>query len=104
MEKPYELEAVDALVTRSLQHSFDVGIAESVDHPLRAEGLAVRILSINSETSSSDESWLLTAGFRLAMKLCCRVLADPFRMHRGGVRRDVNSVLTWLDHRRRDGL
>jgi hypothetical protein len=102
VEKPFDIELVDALVARALQQSFDVRSIELADLK-RADGIAVRILSgtTNAESQSPIESSLVSAGFRLATKLCCRILADPFRVHRGGVRRDVSSILTWLDQRRR---
>ena len=106
MEKPFDVELVDAMVARALQQSFDIRSLEPADHPSRADGIASQILSstMNIELDGTIESSLISAGFRLATKLCCRILADPFRLHRGGVRRDVNSILTWLDERRRDGL
>jgi hypothetical protein len=106
VEKPFDMNLVDALVARALQQSFDIRSLEPVDYPNRADGIASRILSssMNAESNGPIESSLVSAGFRLATKLCCRILADPFRVHRGGVRRDVNSILTWLEQRRRDGF
>ena len=103
MEKPFDVDLVDALIARALQKSFDIGSFEPADPSRRAEGIAGRILSgrSNFESNTVDESWWVLAGFRLAIKLCCRILADPFHVHRSGVRRDVNSVLTWLDQRHR---
>ena len=105
MEKPFDLELVDALVARALQHSFDVRSLDSADLN-RADMIAWRILSgtMNAELRGPVGSRFVSAGFRLATKLCCRILADPFRVHRGGVRRDVSSILTFLDQRRRDSL
>jgi hypothetical protein len=104
VEKPFDMELVDAMVARALKQSFEIRFIEPADYPNRADGIACRILSstMKAESNGAIESSFLSAGFRLATKLCCRILADPFHVHRGGVRRDVNSVLTWLDRQRTD--
>ena len=106
MEKPFDMELVDALIARAIQQSFDIRSLEPADYPNRADGIASGILSgtMSAKSNGPIESSLVSAGFRLATKLCCRILADPFRVHRGGIRLDVNSILTWLDQRRRKGL
>ena len=105
MEKPFDMEVVDALVTRALQQSLGSSFPNPAAPSLRAELIAGQIISKQkwADMNDSDGSLLVSAGFRLAIKLCCRVLADPLRTHRGGARHDVNSVLTWLDQRRQDG-
>ena len=102
MQRPFEMGVVDALIANALQKSFDIGSPALPDPPHRAEGLAGRILSSRAdiEIFGYDPSVHVIAGFELAVRLCCRILADPFRVHPGGVRRDVNLVLTWLDRHR----
>jgi hypothetical protein len=104
MDKLFDMAVVDVLCARALQLSLGSSSLDPADPPHCAERLAGQILSSQKRTKMdrSDGSILVSAGFRLAIKLCCRILADPLRMHRGGARRDVNSVLTWLDKRLRD--
>ena len=106
MEKPFDMEVVDALVARALQQSLGKSSPDPAVPSLRAELIAGQIISRQKWTdiNDSDGSFLVSVGFRLAIRLCCRVLADPLHVHRAGIRRDVNSILTWLEHRRRQSL
>ena len=100
MERPYELSVVDALVANSLRVALRMELTEPADPPFVAEAFAVQALrSRLRRDSRGDESVALTAGFRLALSLCCRVLADPLRTHGRGVRADVQRVHGWLTDR-----
>ncbi len=104
MEKPFDMDVVDALIARALHQALGVVQPKPVDLPYRAEALASQMLSSRAsvETDGLERSIYVTAGFRLAMRLCCRILADPLRAQRGGIRRDINVVLNWIDQVRED--
>lgn len=99
MEKPYEPAIVDALLACSLQKATGIDLREPAEPPYVAESLAVQILlrRIRRRALGEDGSVPLIAGFRVAMLLCCRVLADPLRTHPAGVRRDIDRVVRWLE-------
>jgi hypothetical protein len=105
VEKPFDLEVVDALVARAVHLSLGGSFSDPAEPWHRAERIAGQILSSYkcAEISGFDASILVSAGFRLATKLCCRILSDPLRTHRGGAKRDVNSILTWMNRRRQEG-
>lgn len=97
MQRPYEPEIVDALLSSSLRVAMRIELLDSADPPYIAESLAAQVLlrKLRSRVEY-DGSVPLMAGFRLATMLCCRILADPLRTHPRGVRRDVEKVLLWL--------
>jgi hypothetical protein len=104
MEKPFDLEVVDALIARALRQTQGIDHSEPSDLPFSSEWLATRILVTSTDVplDAYDGSAYASAGFRLALRLCCRILADPLRVHRGSVRRDINSVLIWLNRSRKE--
>lgn len=104
MQRPFEHTIVDALLANSLQGALRIEARDPADPPYRAEALAAQILTkpYDARAFGYDGSMHVSAGFRLAMRLCCRVLAEPLRSQPGGVRRDVQLVLTWLERWREE--
>jgi len=102
MQRPFDMEVVDAMVARALTQALGIQLPESVNPPIRSEVLAARILISRADvaTHGYDGTVYVCAGFRLAIRLCCRILAEPFSVHRGGAKRDVNAVMTWLNRSR----
>ena len=104
MERPFEHGIVDGLVASSLRIAMRIELREPADPPYVAEALATQLLirPRDMRLFGDDGSVHLIAGFRLAMLLCCRVLAAPLHAHPRGVKRDVDHVLTWLERWRKD--
>ena len=104
MQRPFDYDIVDALLASSLRTAMRIELREPADPPNVAEALATQLLIRlrDIRVMGNDGSVHLIAGFRLAMRLCCRVLADPLRTHSRGVKRDVEYVLTWLERWRQD--
>jgi len=102
MHTPFDCDIVDALLASSLRVGLGVELREPADPPYVAEALAAQLLirRRDAKVLAYDGSVHLIAGFRLAMTLCCRVLADPLRAHPRGVRRDFERVANWLRHSR----
>lgn len=98
MQRPYDVSIVDGLIANSLRRALSVELQEDADPPYIAEALAVQVLRrrLRGNLRLGDGSVSLVAGFRLALVLSCRVLADPLRTQPGGVRRDVERVVRWL--------
>jgi hypothetical protein len=72
MEKPFDMEVVDALVARALRVSLRSSSPEPADPSHRVEEIAGRILSRQkcADMNGSNESVHASAGFKLAFKLC----------------------------------
>ena len=104
MQKPFDLELVDALIVSALRKAYGYDADDCSESPNRAETVAAGILIRPGDAwlPAHDGSVHLFAGFRRALRLCCRVLADPLHVHSSGVRRDVKSVYAWLDAWRND--
>jgi hypothetical protein len=88
MERPFDLHVVKALVARAIKgasgESRDVG-----DWSSKMEGIASEALSdpARREITSHPGRLHALAGFELAVRICCRVLADPLHTHGSGVKR-----------------
>lgn len=102
MDRPYEIDRVDALVASSIRIAMRIEQREPADPPFVAESLAAQLLirRRDATTRGTDGSVHLIAGFRIAMMLSCRVLADPFRTHSRGVQGDFRRVAIWLEKAR----
>ena len=98
MQSPFEPALVDAVLAHSLRRSLSVELLQSADPPFVAESLAVQYLKrrVRPSLVQSNGSVMLVAGFRLAVILCSRILADPLHINSSGVRRDVERVIRWL--------
>jgi hypothetical protein len=98
MQSPYESSLVDAVLAISLRRALSIELFEVADTQHVAEALALQYLKRRLRPSlfPTGGSALMVAGFRFAVLLCSRVLADPLHIHPGGLRRDVEGVITWL--------
>jgi hypothetical protein len=98
MQNPYESSIVDAVLASSLRRSLAIELVQPAEPPHVAEALALQYLKrrLRPTLLSTGGPMLMVAGFRFAVLLCSRVLADPLRLHAGGVRRDVERVVKWL--------
>jgi hypothetical protein len=98
MQRPYDLDIVDGLIASQLRRAMHIELLEPADPPYVAEAHATQLLIRRraKHVLGSDGSIHLVAGFRLAISLCCRVLADPLRTQTPGVRRDLERVMNWL--------
>src|ERR1700736_3676784 len=106
MEKPFELSVVDALVANALRKAVRVKADDGSPSAYQSEVIAGTLLCGVGKRglSGNDRATYLIAGFRLALRLCCRILADPLRVHAAGIRRDVKeaeqSLAMWREERR----
>jgi hypothetical protein len=98
MQSPYESSLVDAVLAVSLRRALSIELLQVADTPYVSEALALQYLKRRLRPSlfPTGGSMLMVAGFRFAVLLCSRVLADPLHVHSGGVRRDVEGVITWV--------
>src|ERR1700694_209005 len=97
MEKPFDLELLNLLVARAIA---DAVRLQRVEGATRAdsEGIAAFALlgSKHLKSAACEKKVHIAAGFRLAMLICRRLLADPLHGHRGGIKRDIAGVQRWL--------
>jgi hypothetical protein len=99
MQRPFDKDLVDSVIASSLRKAMRIELLEPADPPYVAEALVTQLLIRRRDMHvlGSDGSTHLIAGFRLALNLCCRVLADPFRAHPRGIQREVELVSRWLN-------
>lgn len=99
MEKPFEFSVVDTLVANALKKAVRVETNDESRSPYESEVIAGALLCRVGKCglSGNDRATYLIAGFRLALRLCGRTLADPLRVHPAGVRRDIKDAEHWLD-------
>jgi hypothetical protein len=99
MQNPFESLLVDAVLSHSLRRALSIDPLQAADPPFVAEALAIQYLRrrLRPGLVRPEGSIQIIAGFRIAVLLCSRVLADPLRAHTGGVRRDVEGVIRWLE-------
>jgi len=99
MEKPFELSIVELLIANSLRKAVRVTSGLVIEAPHEAETIACDLLCKPRDASVAgyDGTAHVMAGFRLALRLCCRIFADPLRVHTAGVRRDVKDAEQCLD-------
>jgi len=99
MEKPFELSVVDALVANALRKAVRVKTDDGSRSAYESEVIAGTLLCRVGKRglTGNDRATYLIAGFRLALRLCCRILADPLRVHSAGIRRDIKDAEHWLD-------
>jgi|SRR5580700_11864818 hypothetical protein len=104
MQRPYETAIVDALIAASLRKAVGSSHTDDLDEAANAESLALRILCDPEDAilAGHDGSVHAIAGFRIALRLCCRVLADPLHVHAAGVRRDVREARSLVQEWRND--
>lgn len=104
MQRPFEITIVDALVATSLRKALANVAQEGWEGERQAEAIAVQILCDPGDAviAGHDGSVHVMAGFRLAMRLCCRVLSDPLHVHTSGTRRDVKDAMSLVDEWRND--
>jgi hypothetical protein len=95
MKKPFDLEAVDGLLKNAIAKFMQVDPAQ-VDPPFIAECTAAEVLTEKHRTWEEGDNGchFVQAGFRFAMRLCCRVLADPLHVDELGVESD------WIESRK----
>jgi hypothetical protein len=99
MQRPFDKDLVDSVIASSLRKAMRIELLEPADPPYVAEALATQLLirCRDKRILGSDGSIHFIAGFRLALNLCCRVLADPFHAHPRAVQREVELVNLWLN-------
>lgn len=99
MERPFELSVVDTLVANALKKAVRVKTNDESRSAYESEVIVGTLLCRVGKCglSRNDRATYLIAGFRLALRLCCRILADPLHVHPAGVRRDIKDAEHCLD-------